>query len=317
MDKFLLTDENYYSPAADRAYLSCSQYQNFLECEARALAEIQGRWKKEDKEAYLVGNYFHSSFESPEAHERFCSEHFTKVFKTKTDKKSGEITITGKYAPYVKADEMIRAVRDDPMMKRLIDLPGNNEQFMTGEIWGVPWRMKMDKYIPSERIIIDYKTVANIWDTFYSAERNQRVSFIEAHGYTMRAAVYSMIEMQNAFSIDWPEAYENLQPLSSLPLPDFLLLCVSKQDPPDKEIIRVNHKQNYIYALETIKKKLARIVDIKDGVVAPKRCGQCSYCRATKKVSRVRAAYELMPEWRASKMELEDDHVEKLPQILA
>ena len=177
---FVLTDENYYSREADMAYMSCSQFQGFAECEAKALAKLQGRWTDEEKEAFLVGNYFHSYFESPEAHKKFCDDHFDSIFKTKdvTIKRATkdrpaikETVITGKYAPYEMADKMIRCAESDPVIKRFIDMDGNCEQFMTGEVFGFPWRMKMDKYMPQSRMIIDYKTVANIRETKYDPEK--------------------------------------------------------------------------------------------------------------------------------------------------
>ena len=42
MSNFTLTDANYYSREADMAYMSCSQFQGFAECEAKALAKLQG-----------------------------------------------------------------------------------------------------------------------------------------------------------------------------------------------------------------------------------------------------------------------------------
>lgn len=312
MDAINLTGDAYYSLEADRAYMSCSQYQGFLECEAKAVAKLQGRWTEAPKEAFDVGNYFHSFFEGAAAHAKFCEDHFSSIYKTKTvkDKATGESCeiVTGKYAPYIAADKMIDTVKTDPTMKKFLDMDGENEKAMIGYIFGVPWRMKMDKYVPAERYIIDYKTTASIYDTTYNPFKGMRESFIEAHGYIMRAAVYSMIEMQTVFGIGFDEAFENLAPLSSLPLPDFLLLCVSKQDPPDKDIFRTNNKQAYRYELEMMARRLPRIMALREGRAIPKRCGSCDYCRATKRIIRIRSSYELSPEFRATKVELEDDY---------
>ena len=81
-----LTGENYYSPEADRDYMSCSQYQDFLRCEAAAMAKIHGLYTPEQTEALIVGNYFHTALESEEAHQRFCAENEAYIYKTKTDK---------------------------------------------------------------------------------------------------------------------------------------------------------------------------------------------------------------------------------------
>lgn len=288
-----LTRDNYYTPEADREYMSCSQYQSFCECEAKAMAKIEGRWTDPDKEAFLVGNYFHTFFEGPEAHEQFIQENFDKIFKTKVIKgKKGEpdqTVVTGKYAPYEQADKMIEVAQNDPLIKSLIDLPGENEKIMTGELWGVPWRIRLDKYVPDGRMIIDWKTVANISELKWSEAMHEKVTFIDAYGYMMRAAVYTEIEKQNAHSSeDAP----------------FIIVAISKQDYPDKEALYLNHRQRYDYELEQIKKRLGMIQMIKAGRIKPKRCGCCDYCRATKALSAIRPYYTLMPDFREEK---EDD----------
>lgn len=288
-----LTRDNYYTPEADREYMSCSQYQSFCECEAKAMAKLEGRWTDPDKEAFLVGNYFHTFFEGPEAHEQFIQENFDKIFKTKVIKgKKGEpdqTVVTGKYAPYEQADKMIEVAQNDPLIKSLIDLPGENEKIMTGELWGVPWRIRLDKYVPDGRMIIDWKTVANISELKWSEAMHEKVTFIDAYGYMMRAAVYTEIEKQNAHSSeDAP----------------FIIVAISKQDYPDKEALYLNHRQRYDYELEQIKKRLGMIQMIKAGRVKPKRCGCCDYCRATKVLTAIRPYYTLMPDFREEK---EDD----------
>lgn len=71
------------------AYMSCSQYQGFLECEAKQMAKLQGRFVEEPSEALIVGNYVHTYMEGKEPHEAFCKEHFDDIYKTKVDKKPG------------------------------------------------------------------------------------------------------------------------------------------------------------------------------------------------------------------------------------
>ena len=293
-----LTRENYYTPDADWEYMSCSQYQAWNECEARELAKLQGRWVDEEKEAFLVGNYFHTHFESPEAHEQFCNEHFDKIFKTKTIKGKGgmpdQTVVTGKYAPYEQADKMIAVAEGDELIRSLLDIPGKNEMIMHGQLFGVPWRIRLDKYIASGRMIIDYKTVANIGELRWSNEMREKVTFIDAYGYMMRAAVYSEIEKQNAQSDKDP---------------NFLIIAISKQDYPDKEVLMLNHRQRYDYELEKIKERLPMIQMIKEGRAKPKRCGFCDYCRATKKLYAIKPYYSLMPDFRE---EREDDEAAEL-----
>ena len=281
----ILTRDNYYTPEADWAYMSCSQYQSFCECEAKALAKLEGRWIEEPSEAFTVGNYFHTFFEGPEAHEQFIIENEEVIFKKRP--------VGAKYAPYEKADQMIATAENDPLIKTLIDMPGENELIMTGMLFGVPWRIRMDKYVSDGRLIIDWKTVANINELKWNDALHEKATFIDNYGYMMRAAVYSEIEKQNANA--------DTDPM-------FVIVAISKQDPPDKDALSLNHRQRYDYELEQIKERLPFFQAIKDGSMKPKRCGCCDYCRATKRLQAIRPYYTLMPEFKEGREDDYDDY---------
>lgn len=269
-------------------YMSCSQYQSFCECEAKAMAKLQGRWEDEPKEALSVGNFFHSYFESPEAHAEFLAQNDGEIYLKQT-KAEMSLGIRRLKAPYVQAEKMIQTAVNDPLIATIMDMPGENEKILTGKIFGVPWRIRMDKYVPDGRLIVDYKTVANIWETKWSDEMHGKVTFIDAYGYMFRAAIYSEIEKQSVRSDADPQ---------------FLIIAISKQDPPDKEILSLNHRQRYDYELEKVKKRLPMIQMVKEGRVRPRRCGRCDYCRATKSLEAIKPYYALMPEFQEVK---EDD----------
>lgn len=275
-----LTRDNYYTPEADREYMSCSQYQDFLECEAATMAKMHGLYKPSETEALIVGNYVHTALESDEAHEEFLKKYEDVIFKKKVDKKTGEVIITGKYAPFVKADEIIHTFVTDPVFKKLILLDGENEKIMTGTLFGMKWKIRLDKYVPDTRMIIDYKTAADLTRTEYNTELGERESFLEALGYLMRAAIYSEIEKQfTARSED----------------PPFVILAVTKQDPPDKGAYLLNHRQRYDYELERVEEHMRRIRRVKSGQAVPTRCGHCEWCRRTKKLKGIVPYYTIRP----------------------
>lgn len=288
----ILTSDNYYSPEADQEYMSCSQYQDFLRCEAAAMAKIHGVYTPTASEALIVGNYFHTALESDEAHKAFCDEHFEDIYKTRQDKKTGELIVTGKYAPYAKADEMLSVAKSDPLISSIIAAPGKHEVIMTGELFGVPWRVRIDKYVADSRTIVDWKTAADFGRTEYNPATATRESFLEYLGYLMRAAVYSEIEKQNAKSEDDPK---------------FLIVAISKQDPPDKGVYLLNHRQRYDYELEIIKTNMERIRRVKSGQVKPRRCGKCEYCRSTKRLTHIVPYYYLSPGNEGEREEEYDD----------
>lgn len=163
---------------------------------------------------------------------------------------------------------------------------------MTGQIFGVPWRIRLDKYIDAGRTILDWKTCANIQELKWNEALHEKATFIDNYGYMMRAAVYSEIEKQNANSKDDPL---------------FIIVAISKEEPPDKEALLLNHRQRYDYELEQIKEKLPYFYAIKTGSMKPRRCGHCDYCRSTKQLSEIKPYYALLPQFRPHKEEEYDD----------
>ncbi|MEG1564287.1 MAG: PD-(D/E)XK nuclease-like domain-containing protein [Bacteroides sp.] len=284
-----LTRDNYYSCEADIEYMSCSQYQGWCECEAKQLAKLQGRWIDEPCDAFIVGNYFHTHFESPEAHEQFINENADLIFLKQT-KEEARLGIRRLRAPFELAEKMIATAENDELISSLIALPGENEKIMHGILFGVPWRTRLDKYVPAGRMIIDWKTCANISELKWSNELHEKVTFIDTYGYMMRAAVYSEIEKQFAKADTDPH---------------FIIAALSKQEPPDKEVLSLNHRQRYDYELSKIKDRLPYIQRVKTGNTLPKRCGLCDYCRSTKKLWAIKPYYALMPEFREAR---DDDY---------
>src|SRR5699024_5064416 len=81
----LTNDEVYYGNEANWLYWSVSWYKKFVECEARALAELKEDWQpKSNPIPLLVGNYVHSYFESEEAHKQFKAKNKNALYKEGT-----------------------------------------------------------------------------------------------------------------------------------------------------------------------------------------------------------------------------------------
>ena len=59
----LLNDSNYYSDEANREFFSVSQFKSFMSCEARAIAELNGEYKRPVTRALLVGSFVDHYFE--------------------------------------------------------------------------------------------------------------------------------------------------------------------------------------------------------------------------------------------------------------
>jgi hypothetical protein len=262
-----LTNENYFSQEADQQYMSVSQYKSFLKCESAALAKINGKFTEPKSEALLFGSYVHSWLDGTT--EQFKIEN-PDLFSSKGATK-GELKATYKHA-----DEMIKVLQDDPFIMMALD--GEKEVILTGEIFNVPWKIKIDVYNPSMGRFADLKTVKAIREKVWHEEHGY-CSFVEAYGYITQMAIYSEIERQNrGETTSWLESY---------------IVAISKESVPDKAVITIDHER-LAYELEEIGGKMERIKALKSGEVEPKRCEKCEYCRRTKKVTSVIHYMELI-----------------------
>ena len=87
-----LNNDNYFSKDANMTYMSATQFKDFLNCEAAALARVKGEYADEHTTPLLVGSYVDAHF-SGEI-EKFTAEH-PEIF----NKRTGELK-----ADYRKAD---------------------------------------------------------------------------------------------------------------------------------------------------------------------------------------------------------------------
>lgn len=263
-----LTRENYFSLEAEREYLSCSQYLSFSGmggnpgCEAKTMAKISGNWIEEKSKALLVGSYIHSWNEGSQAKKEFIAntpEMFTKA---------------GLKAEFKQADEMIACLEKDEFCIYMLE--GEKEVIFTAEMFGIPWKIRFDNYLPEKHRTSDLKTTKSIreHEWMIMEGKNVKASFVEVYSYPLRAAVYCEIERlaSGREEMDWL---------------DFYIVAVSKEDPPDKAVISLKGPTRYLEELERIKGSLMRIKLLKQGIGRPIRCERCDYCRSTHVVESV------------------------------
>jgi hypothetical protein len=152
-------------------------------------------------------------------------------------------------ADFMQAEELIEFVQRDPMFMRYMG--GKKQIILTSELFGAKWKIKIDSYHPDK--IVDLKVMR-------SMERIMGKSFVEHWGYDLQMAIYSAVEGRDLATY---------------------LAVVTKQEPPDKEIISVPRWRR-VELLEDVKRKMPHILAVKRGEIPPTRCGVCEYCRATK-----------------------------------
>jgi hypothetical protein len=257
----ILNQDNYYDDRG-RIYMSCSTFQNYMTCEAMAQAIEYQEWKPEKPVAMQVGSYIHSHFESPQAKQKFISENPDMFLKN-----------GGLKSEYRQADEMIKALEDDPFCMMMLE--GHSEYIMTAELFGLPWKIRIDKWNPDKRRIIDIKSTASINEKSWK-DGIGKVSFIEQYDYMLRAAIYSEVVRQNIGDVEGNEGYC-----------DYYIVAVSKENPPDKAVIKLTDPVRFSEELDKVEHCLDRIKLIKCGILHPIRCEKCQYCRSTKVLSKV------------------------------
>lgn len=243
-----LTESNYFSREAEQMYMGSTQFKNFMKCEAAALARINGTFSEPQSTAMLVGSYVDAHFSGTLA--QFKVDH-PEIFK-----RDGTLK-----AEFSGANQIIDFIEDDPLMMEY--LQGEKQTIMTGEIAGVPFKVKFDAYIPGVRIV-DQKIMRDfkpVWDEESGTKKN----FIEAWGYDIQAAIYQTVEG------------------NKLP---FIINAATKENVPDKALLLI--PQDVIdMKLEEIESLAPRFAAIKAGLEEPTACGKCTYCKSVKKLTKI------------------------------
>lgn len=248
-----LTQNNYYSRSANLAYFSVSQFKSFLDCEAAAMAELKGEYTPQKGRALLLGSYVDEMLTGTyESQKKFILENESDLFK-----KNGDL-----YADVMQAAETVERIRAQPLMMKYLD--GEHQTIMTGEIEGVPFKIKMDCYRPGE-FITDFKYMASL------RSPNLFESFVSYWGYDLQAAVYQEIVYQN----------------TGYRLP-FIFDVATKENPAHLAVGEIS-QWNMDKAMEILKRNIVRYQKIKNDEIPPERCEgyECDYCTATKILTEV------------------------------
>ena len=246
-----LTEQNYYSSAINLSYFSVSQYKAFLKCPAAAMAELKGEYIQEKGRALLLGSYVDEMLTgTKESQVAFLEGNKSELFK-----RNGE-----PYADIVQADETIARVKQQPLMMKY--LGGQHQVMMTGEISGIPFKIKMDSYQPGE-YIADLKYMSSL------RSPNLFEPMIKYWGYDIQAACYQEIIRQNTGE--------------KLP---FYFVVATKEKPAHLAVGEIN-QWNMDEALETVKKRIQNFQKIKLGELPAERCEDynCEYCTSTKVIT--------------------------------
>ena len=244
----IVTKRNYFSKKMNQHFFSVSQFKSFEKCPHAAMAELNGKYKREKTTALLVGSYVDAYFEGTlKAFQRQNPEIF---------KKDGTLK-----AEYIQASAIIERIERDKLFMKY--LSGESQVIMTGNICGVPVKIKIDSFHPDK--IVDLKIVKdfeNIWDS-----EKGSVPWFEYWGYDLQGAVYQEIVRQNTGKL----------------LP-FYLAPATKEKTPDIDIVHIG--QNMLdFALDRFKRDVERFDAMKKKIIEPDRCEKCEYCKISKVIT--------------------------------
>lgn len=233
----ILTTENYYEPDE---YMSVSYYKGFSSCELYGLKN-----KFEPSEAMMIGSYVDAFVEG--TLDSF-KEKNPEIVSSKGATK-GELKACFKYA-----DEICDYITKDRVFSQFMS--GQKQVIMTGEICGVPFKIKMDSYSPNIAIN-DLKVMRTVTDS-----KGNFYDFITPWGYDIQLACYQEIVFQN----------------TGLRLPCYIC-AVTKESPINSVIINI--PQLYLdRALYRVQENIQHIYEIKMEKVNPIGCGKCDICIA-------------------------------------
>ena len=183
-----LTAENYYSEEANFEHMSVSQFKDFVGtygrrgCEFTAMDKIRGVYKEEETTALLVGSYVDAYFEG--TLDKFKAEH-PDIFKKTGDK--------GLKSDYVQANDIIARIERDEFF--MAHMSGQKQVIMAGELFGLPWKIKIDSYLEGIAIV-DLKVMASLTKLEWVRDIGY-LDFVRYWGYDIQGAVYQEIVYQN------------------------------------------------------------------------------------------------------------------------
>ncbi|EOT29441.1 hypothetical protein C805_00024 [Eubacterium sp. 14-2] len=242
-----LNDENYYSKESNQAFFSVSQYKDFCKCEAMAMAKIQGEYEQPTTKAMLIGTLVDRWFEGTLDKLR---EESPNIFYCR----NGALR-----ADFRKADQIIKRVKQDERFMQYMS--GEKQKILTFEMFGAPWKMKMDSFVEGI-CITDLKVVQNF----------KSLAFWR---YDLQGAVYQAGCTANSYG--------------KLP---FYLEAATKEAVTNFDIFQID-QATLDLALREIERNMPRFIAVKSGIEEPHYCGVCDYCKSVKK-ARIRNYSELL-----------------------
>lgn len=263
-----LTNDNYYSRQANIDYMSVSQFKDFagttchLGCEETALLKYKGIIPQTISKAFLMGSYLDSYFEGTLA--QFKKDN-PELFKKTGDK--------GLKAEYIQVEDIILRLQKDPMFMDFMS--GEKQKIMTAKLFGVDWKIKMDSYLPGDKIV-DLKLIKDM-KPIYNPATNSKVDFIHYWGYDIQGAIYQkVVELVTGYRLP------------------FYIAVATKEKITKYNLIEVT-QPHLDAALQFVEDNIKHVLDVKNEIIPASRCEECAHCLASKRIQTPITIDDIMP----------------------
>lgn len=245
-----LNNENYY---LDREYLSVSRYKRISECHNNT------EFPETSTMPMLVGSYVDSYVEGTLNN---FKENHPEIFSSRGVSK-GLLKSEFRVAEYI-----CNYIDNDRVCQQF--LSGEKQVIMTGKINNVPFKIKMDSYIPN-KCIVDLKVMRTIRD------RNGKLyNFISQYGYDTQLACYQEIVHQNTGKL----------------LPCYILV-ITKENPIECRVIQIP-QEVLDERLSLVISNICEVWGIFNGEIDKfKFCQKCEFCIKNKNYKQLINLYEL------------------------
>ena len=240
-----LNEMNYFSHEADMEYFSASQIKAFKKCEAAAMAELTGLYRREMSQALMVGQYVDAALTGDLM--EWCGCH------PEIKKRDGTLR-----AEFMQASEMVGRANRDPLFMDFME--GDHQTILTAKLFGVPFKAKFD-VLGADRIV-DLKTVRDLSPVYLPGQG--LVDFATAWDWPLQMAIYQRI-------------YEEIE---GVRLPCYLAV-ITKETPPDIRIVQIE-QERMDAEIAWLEQVLPRYEAIKSGAIDPERCEGCAWCRQSR-----------------------------------
>ena len=255
----ILNKHNYHDHETSKMFMSWSLFKMlapaFGGCEAKGMAFIRGEYKEEQTEAMLLGSFV-DAYMSGEMTE-FVAKNPDIALKSGPNKGCFKEKFNNAFL------NAFPIIDNDPTIKA--GLEGSKQEIITGELFGMTWKAKIDVY--RNGLITDLKYTAEVFGKVWNKELSCFQSTIENYGYFYQLSIYAQLAEQSTGNP------HNGQ-----------LVVITKETPPDRAVI-ILPREAMDAKLLTLSHHAERVKQVWKGLAEPAQCGACAYCRKVKKAS--------------------------------